>query len=157
MKLKSMRALATQWTPPMLALLAGILLALMIHSNSRLARYSNPISASWLAHGIGALTALLIWWIYPSKTQPRGMEKAPLWSYLGGMPGALAVALAAITVNSPLAMSGTLALGMAGQALLGLAADQWGWFGLPRRALVPRDALTLSLTLAGCAVLIFGA
>ncbi|XLM20076.1 DMT family transporter, partial [Chromobacterium piscinae] len=81
----------------------------------------------------------------------------PRWAYLGGMPGALVVALAAITVNSPLAMSGTLALGMAGQLLFGLLSDHFGGFGMPRRPLRLNDALALLLALSGCAVLIFGA
>ncbi|MGD1824232.1 DUF606 domain-containing protein [Chromobacterium violaceum] len=141
--------------PSLLALFAGALLALMIHCNSRLAAYGNPLTASWLAHAIGTLAALLLW-----KTQRRarpGIDRPPRWAYLGGVPGALVVALAAITVNSPLAMSGTLALGMAGQMLFGLLSDRFGLFGMPRRSLRLNDALALPLVLSGCAVLIFGA
>ncbi|ERE04698.1 DMT family transporter [Pseudogulbenkiania ferrooxidans] len=145
----------TEYGPSALALLAGALLALMIHCNSRLAAYSNPLTASWLAHAIGLLTALLLW--KARRRVPADASRPPRWAYLGGVPGALVVALAAITVNSPLAMSGTLALGMAGQMLLGLLSDRFGLFGMPRRLLQRHDALALPLVLSGCAILIFGA
>ncbi|MEO9386547.1 DMT family transporter [Chromobacterium phragmitis] len=144
-------------TLPALALFAGGLLALMIHSNSQLARDSNPLCASWLAHGIGMLAALLIWLAMPpSKTIGRS-DPPPIWAYLGGVPGALVVSLAAITVNSPLAMSGTLAIGMLGQVLFGLFSDHFGWFGLPKRRYRLPDTLALLPILSGCALLIFGA
>ncbi|WP_434633672.1 DMT family transporter [Chromobacterium sp. CV08] len=141
--------------PAALALLAGALLALMIHCNSRLAAYGNPLTASWLAHAIGMLAALLLW---KALRQARPVSgRPPRWAYLGGVPGALTVALAAITVNSPLALSGTLALGMTGQVLFGLLSDRLGLFGMPRRPLRLNDALALPLVLSGCAILIFGA
>ncbi|MEJ8676148.1 DMT family transporter [Chromobacterium amazonense] len=147
--------LLKDYGPSLLALLAGALLALMIHCNSQLSSFSNPLSASWLAHGIGMLTALLLW--MANRRASPGTTSAPRWAYLGGMPGALVVALAAITVNSPLAMSGTLALGMAGQLLFGLLSDHFGGFGMPRRRLSLNDVLALLLALSGCAILIFGA
>ncbi|MGC0154748.1 DMT family transporter [Chromobacterium vaccinii] len=141
--------------PGALALLAGALLALMIHCNSRLAAYGNPLTASWLAHAIGMLAALLLWLALRQTGPDSG--RPPRWAYLGGLPGALTVALAAITVNSPLALSGTLALGMTGQVLFGLLSDRFGLFGMPRRPLCLNDVLALPLVLSGCAILIFGA
>ncbi|SUX55129.1 DMT family transporter [Chromobacterium vaccinii] len=145
----------TEYGLSALALLAGALLALMIHCNSRLAAYGNPLTASWLAHAIGMLAALLLWKAL-RQTRPHA-GRPPRWAYLGGVPGALTVALAAIAVNSPLALSGTLALGMVGQVLFGLLSDRFGLFGMPRRPLRLNDALALPLVLSGCAILIFGA
>ncbi|POZ63679.1 DMT family transporter [Chromobacterium alticapitis] len=153
----SRRILFNRLTLPALALLAGGLLALMIHSNSQLARYSNPLCASWLAHGIGMLTALLIWRAMPTPKTSSRPAPPPIWAYLGGLPGALVVSLAAITVNSPLAMSGTLAIGMIGQVLFGLLTDRFGWFGMPRRRYRAQEILALLPILSGCAILIFGA
>ncbi|WP_047248767.1 DMT family transporter [Chromobacterium subtsugae] len=138
-----------------LALSAGALLALMIHCNSRLAAASDPLTASWIAHAAGAFAAWLLWAAWRRPGPAAG--PAPRWAYLGGVPGALTVALAAIAVNSPLGLAGTLALAMVGQVLFGLLADHFGWFGMPRRRLGRSDALAALLVLAGCAMLIFGA
>jgi transporter family-2 protein len=136
-----------------LALAAGAMLAWMIHCNSQLAAHSGPLQASWLAHGLGALTALALW----RAASGRGRHAAgrpPRWSYLGGLPGALTVALAAVAVNSPLALAGTLALAIAGQLLFGLLCERFGLLAA-RRALTIHDALAVLLVLGGCSVLIF--
>ena len=49
-----------RFSDPLLALGAGALLALMIAINSLLASYNSPLLASWLAHGMGAITAWLL-------------------------------------------------------------------------------------------------
>ncbi|WP_202215027.1 DMT family transporter, partial [Klebsiella pneumoniae] len=46
---------------PLIALLSGVLLTLMIMSNSYLSTFTSPLHASWLTHGIGAIVALIIW------------------------------------------------------------------------------------------------
>ncbi len=80
----------------------------------------------------------------------------PFWAYLGGIPGAATVVLAAITVNSPLGLSGSLALIMAGQVLFGLSCDALGLFGLTKRSLTLKDGVTLLLMTAGCLLTLFG-
>ncbi|MGL6582984.1 DMT family transporter, partial [Aeromonas caviae] len=61
----------------------------------------------------------------------------PPWAWLGGLPGALTVVLAALCLNSPLGMAGTLALLLLGQLLFGALCDGLGWLGLARRR--PRE------------------
>jgi transporter family-2 protein len=78
----------------------------------------------------------------------------PLWSYLGGIPGALIVLLAALTVNSPLGLAGTLALMLIGQILFGLAADTFGLFGLARKTFAQRDLMAFGLIVAGSLAII---
>ena len=65
--------------------------------------------------------------------------------------------LTAATALTSLGLSGTLALGLVGQVAFGLAADRWGWLGLPRRPATARDGAVLALILAGSAILILGA
>lgn len=94
-----------------MAFVAGGLLALMIQLNSQLASAGSPLLASWIAHGTGALTALLLWLFMGRRKaapSPGGPEQnkqpkrtLPLWAWLGGLPGAMTVILAAICVNSP--------------------------------------------------------
>ncbi len=62
---------------------------------------------------------------------------------------ALTVMLTSTAVNSRLALSGTLALGLAGQAGDSLPADRFGWFGLPGRTIGVQQFATFGLMLAG--------
>lgn len=144
----------------MLALTGGITLASMIAINSYLATYSSPLLASWLAHGVGAVTSLILvvmvnlW--HRTKLGLPIVAGVPFWAYLGGIPGALTVILAAVTVNSPLGLSGTIALIMAGQVLFGLFSDALGWFGLPKRAIKRGDGAVLFLIALGGVLILFG-
>jgi transporter family-2 protein len=148
--------------PVLAAFATGGLLTLMVHFNGELGRYGTPVFASWAAHGTGTVAAA-IWlgltWIATRKSPMTAVGKArpPLWAYLGGISGAITVILTSVTVNSPLALSGTLALGLAGQVGFGLVADRWGLFGMPRRKSDLRDYAALALIVAGSAVIIFSA
>lgn len=142
---------------PLIALLSGVLLTLMIMSNSYLSTFTSPLHASWLTHGIGAIVALIIW-LTVKKHLPQRTPgaKIPLWCYLGGIPGAFTVLLAAITVNSPLSLSGSIVLMLAGQIVTGLIIDHFGLMGLPQRKASGRDGLTLLLLFSGCILIIAG-
>jgi transporter family-2 protein len=87
----------------------------------------------------------------PVASPPR----APLWAYLGGVSGAATVILTSVTVNTALALSGTLAFGLAGQVAFGLVADRFGLLGLPRRKPRLTDLVALALIISGSLILIF--
>lgn len=134
----------------------GCLLTLMVYFNGELGRYGNALFASWAAHGTGTVAALIFLAVFWPRRKPQTVDKpkAPLWAYLGGVSGAVTVILTSMTVNSPLALAGTLALGLAGQVVFGLAADRWGFFGLPKRKAELRDYAALALIVAGSALII---
>lgn len=138
------------------AFLSGGLLTLMVLFNGQWAAQGTALFASWMAHGTGTVAAILFLMALrgPAQQAPA-TGKAPFWSYLGGLSGALTVMLTSTTVNSVLALSGTLALGLVGQAGYSLLADRFGWFGLPRRPTGPREAAALALILAGSFLVIF--
>jgi transporter family-2 protein len=138
------------------AFCSGGLLTLMVLFNGQLGYYAGPLFSSWAAHGTGTVvaTVLLIVLYRRRPSAPPTAGKAPLWAYLGGIAGATTVILTSTTVNSSLALSGTLALGLAGQVIFSLAADRWGLFGLPRRRPMPRDWAALALIVAGSALII---
>ena len=133
------------------AFAAGLLLALMIAQNGALARATDPWLGSWLAHGVGTLVAALLWCLAPRSPTP---EAAPPWAWLGGLPGALTVVLAALCLNSPLGMAGTLALLLLGQLLFGALCDGLGWLGLARRRPSGKDALAALLVMAGALLIV---
>ena len=132
---------------------AGGLLSLMIWFNGTLAAYGSLFFASWVPHLTGTIAALLFLIILrPKRVQS---VRPPLWVYLGGVAGAITVMLTSATLNSGLALSGTIALGLAGQMVFSLFADMRGLFGLPQRTPTKRDFLALALIIAGSFILIF--
>ena len=64
-----------------------------------------------------------------------GMALKRLLVAVPSLVGVVIVMLVSAAVNTPLALSGTLALGLAGQLLFSLAGDKWGFLGLMRRRL----------------------
>ncbi|OJH34908.1 DMT family transporter [Cystobacter ferrugineus] len=146
----------------LLAIGGGALLALMINYNSLLAKHTTPMFASWVAHGLGAVAALALVVLYSrvfrsaDKAGDARREKIPLWFYLGGIPGTFTVILAAVTVNSSLSLSGTIALMLLGQVLFGIVSDHFGLFRTPKRRTVPADILGALCVLTGSALIIFG-
>jgi transporter family-2 protein len=139
------------------AFLSGGLLTLMIHFNGQLAHYGSPLFSSWTAHGTGTVAAIVFMAILSRhKTAPTTIRPAaPLWAYLGGFAGAVTVMMSGVTVNTALALSGTLALGLVGQVVFSLVADRWGLFGLPRKRPTLRDMGALALILSGSLLIIF--
>lgn len=138
------------------AFATGGLLTLMVHFNGELGRYGGALFSSWTAHGTGTIAALVFILVMRSKWKEEGSAgyAIPWWAYLGGLSGALTVMITSVAVNSPLALSGTLALGLGGQVIFSLAADHWGLFGLPKRRPSLRDLTALGLVMAGSAVII---
>ena len=143
------------------AALSGGLLAVMITINSGLAAHSTPFVASWVVHGVGAVAAFFLLRVNlllmkrPAAAAGEGASKPPLWSYFGGAPGAFAVALSSIAVNSELALAGGLSLLLVGQILFGLISDLWGLFGTPKRMLNRFDLLAALCVVAGSALIIY--
>ncbi|MCW2255183.1 transporter family-2 protein [Providencia alcalifaciens] len=116
---------------PLLAIVSGVLLTLMILSNSYLSQFTSPVKASWLTHGVGAIFSLIIFIIFGLKKMKENKNvKAYAISYLGGLPGAFTVLLAAITVNSPLSLSGSIVLMLVGQVIFGFIIDYFVFFNI---------------------------
>ncbi|MDO3431620.1 DMT family transporter [Rhizobium sp. CBN3] len=138
------------------AFATGGLLTFMVHLNGELARYGNPLFSSWTAHGTGIIAAVILLLLIHRRARPtRGKTpRAPLWAYFGGISGAATVMLTSTAVNSPLGLSGTLALGLAGQVVFSVAADSWGLFGMRKRHPDARDIAALGLVVAGAALII---
>jgi transporter family-2 protein len=146
-------------SPPLYLLAAlgtGGLLTLMVLCNSEVTRFAGPLLGSLLPHATGTVAAALALVLMAGRVAPS-TGRAPFWAYLGGLSGAVTVVLTSVAANTALALSGTLALGLVGQAAFALAADRWGLLGLPRRRATLRGIVSLSLILLGSAILIFGA
>lgn len=144
----------TKPTDLALAFLSGGVLTFMILANGRMAFHTTALFSSLAAHGTGAIAALVVLALFMRRTPGPAAARPPLWVYLGGLSGALTVMLSSAAVNTALALSGTLALGLLGQVVFGLVADKFGLFGLPARRLVRADALAFALIIAGSLLII---
>lgn len=136
------------------AFATGGLLTLMVWFNGTLAVTGSLLFASWVPHVTGSLLAIIVLLaMRPKKAKPTA--KVPWWAYLGGVSGAVTVMVTSATMQTALAISGTIALGLAGQMVFSLVADKWGMMGLPQRDPTRRDMLALALIMAGSVILIF--
>lgn len=135
------------------AFATGGLLTLMVWFNGTLATTGSLLFASWVPHATGSVLAIAVLLVLrPAKASNI---RAPWWAYLGGISGAVTVMVTSATMNSALAISGTIALGLTGQMVFSLVADKWGMMGLPQRDPTWRDLAALTLILAGSVILIF--
>lgn len=146
----------SRWIPLSLALLGGALLAIMVALNGQLYHYVTPIESSWIAHGTGAIAALLVLFFnnYRGKSVAAA-QKAPWWAYLGGLSGGLLVVIAVITVNSFLGVTGTLVLSILGQILFGMLSDQQGWFGLQAHRISKQKLLSILPIAIGAFLIVY--
>ncbi|MGW2063361.1 DMT family transporter [Streptomyces sp. NPDC055775] len=142
---------ATDW---LLAIAGGVLLTLMTQFNGELAHHTTAVYASWVTHGIGAVVALFL--VAPTARAAGRQERpdivqgrVPLWFHLGGVPGAFVVILSVISVNSSLALSGTVVLMLTGQVLFGIASDHLGLLGIPKRRISAMDLAVAGVSLPG--------
>jgi transporter family-2 protein len=135
----------------------GCLPTIMLSLNSELIRLGGPLLGSWVVHGTGTFAGIaLLFLLHLFKPGDRAVPEGrpPLWAFLGGCTGAVNVMLSATAVNVGLALSGTQAVALSGQMLFGLAADRWGFLGLPRRALVLSELFPVGLIVAGSLLII---
>ena len=134
------------------AFAAGALLSLMVLFNGTLAQYGTLLFSSWVPHATGTVAALVA--LAVLRPRKATLARPPAWAYLGGLSGAVTVMLTSYTMNTALALSGTIAIGLAGQVVFSLIADVRGMFGLARRVPDARDWGALVLIVAGSLVLI---
>jgi transporter family-2 protein len=118
------------WAYVLLAFAAGAVLPFQTGVNAELADWVNsPFRAAFVSFLVGTLVLLvvaaLVFRPLPSWTK---LGEAPWWVWIGGALGAFYVA--GSIVSAPKLGAATLiALVVAGQALVSLAVDHFGWVG----------------------------
>lgn len=137
----------------LITVIAGSMLALMMYLNGSLSQYSDPVWSSFVTHFVGTVGALfLVLLIRNEKKEVHA--KAPLWSYAGGILGALTVIIANITFNSRLGISGSFVLMLLGQTLFSILVDQLGWFGMVKRKILAVEYMQVVLIIVGSSILV---
>jgi len=116
----------------LLGIVAGFGLTLQIGMNSRLRTVLQSANTAALASflvGTVALISLLLATRTPLPDRDT-LASVPLWAWFGGLMGAFYVAISTV-VASQLGTASLLGLALLGQLAMSLAADHFGWMGLP--------------------------
>jgi bacterial/archaeal transporter family-2 protein len=143
------------WKHWAIGLGAGVVLTLMLNSNTLLAAHTTAMFATWAAYGIGSLVSIVLMVI--SRLGSRDLlpksPKVSWWCHLGGIPGVLAVMLAVMAATT-LGLFVTIAFMLTGQILFGMAVDHWALFSSPKRRLAPRDFLVATFVIVGSVLIL---
>jgi transporter family-2 protein len=86
------------------------------------------------------------------RPEPSGLVQAPWWGWLGGPVGA-AYVTAMFLATPAIGAASTVGLTIAGQQLVALLVDRFGWLRLPRRAVTGLRLAGVLVLVAGVAVL----
>ncbi len=118
-----------------LAILAGIAMPTQATVNSRLAESvnHNPILAAFISFAVGTV-ALFLYILLTGipLNQLAAAKDAPPVAWIGGFLGAFFVSVMATVVpRTGIALAFSLAI--AGQMLVSLLIDHFGWLGIPEK------------------------
>ncbi len=117
-----------------LAILAGMMMPTQAAINNKLAGHvDSPVLAAFISFAVG--TVALFLYILATGVPLSNLANsanAPWIAWLGGILGAFFVASAVILVPK-IGVALTFSLIIAGQMLITLVIDHFGWLGVPER------------------------
>src|SRR4029079_826471 len=138
----------------LLALVAGAMMPTQAAINNKLAGYvASPISAAFVSFLIG--TIALFAYMLASGT-PIGslwnIKEAPAVAWLGGLLGAFFVA-STIVLAPRIGVAMTFSLIVAGQMLITLVLDHFGFLGIPVKEISLARVFGILLITAGVVII----
>nr|WP_106782687.1 DMT family transporter [Lysinibacillus timonensis] len=116
---------------PILALIAGMAVAVQGQINGGLGKKIGVIEGAFFSFALGTL-ALLFALIFFGNGQISSVTNVPKWQLIGGILGAFFV-LVQVLVVPKIGVSTTLLAVIVGQILLSVVIDHFGLFGAERR------------------------
>lgn len=119
-----------------LALVGGACLATQSAVNARLSlAAAHPVTAAAISFGIGFLCLIVGTLVFRAPVPAAAaLEAMPKWGWIGGLLGAVYVALAILAVPK-LGTAAVVACIVAGQMFASLLLDHFGAFGLPEHGI----------------------
>ncbi|MEZ5346181.1 MAG: DMT family transporter [Pyrinomonadaceae bacterium] len=145
-----MKALYSTYFFIILAVVAGMMMPTQAGINSKLADYAgSPILAAFVSFVVGTV-ALFIYLIATgeSLSDLASLKNASLISWTGGLLGAFFVASTVILVPR-IGVALTFSLVVAGQMLITLLLDHYGFLGVPVREVNIQRVIGVSLVILG--------
>lgn len=130
-------------------LIGGALTALQGPTNARLAAAVNsPVNAALVSFAVGTAALLIVAAALHSRPDVAAVRALPWTSWLGGLYGAVFVVAAAYAVPK-LGVATTVTLMVAGQMLLSLVLDHFGFMGMPRQPVSPARVAGVLMLIGG--------
>jgi transporter family-2 protein len=135
-----------------LALLAGISIALQTAVNSALrARLHDPMHATLVSFVVGTLVAILYCAVVRSPLPDRTIWDGPWWMWTGGLLGIVFV-WSTVVIAPQIGGAMFLSLVIAGQLLMALLIDHFGWLQMEAIRTNPIRILGVALVVVGATV-----
>jgi transporter family-2 protein len=125
------------------AIFIGALSTIQSGINTDLGKHIGGLTAALVSFLVGTIT-LAIFYLVSGSKEITGIFKVPHILLIGGFFGALFV-YGMIKIIPIIGVSGSIAGVIAGQLILGMIMDHFGWFGLPVITFTFRRALAAIL------------
>jgi len=134
----------------LLGVAAGLGLTVQIGMNVQLRKVlGSSWSAALVSFLVGTLGLLAL--MLAMRTAPPSRDTlaaVPAWAWFGGLLGAFYVAISTI-VAAQVGATTLLVLTVAGQLVMALVLDHFGWLGLPENPITGMRVLGVALLCAG--------
>lgn len=135
-----------------LLLLGGMAIAAQSSINGTLSVRTDVVTTAWLAN---VVAAIILWFlvIFFEPPQAQTMFSIPPWQLSGALFGTFS--MVAIVIGVPrIGTAATIVAVIAGQIIMGLLVDDFGWFGNTQIGLDYKRMAAITL-LAGALYLIY--
>jgi len=135
--------------PILLVLFGGAMIAVQAPTNAMLAKAGgSPVLAALISFAVGT-AALLVAWLASGNRPGLGVWSGlPWYAWLGGLYGAIFVAVAAYAAPR-IGLASLITIGVAGQIAAALWLDHIGALGLPREPINIGRLVGALLVIAG--------
>ena len=135
--------------PILLVFIAGGMVAIQAPTNAMLAKAGgSPILAALISFTVGTVALLLVWLATPNRPGPAAFAGLPWYAWIGGLYGAMFVAVAAYAAPK-IGIASLITIGIAGQIAVALLLDHFGALGLPRDPISLARVAGAALVMAG--------
>lgn len=140
---------AAHLLPLLLVFVAGWMVALQAPTNAMLARAGgSPVLAALISFAVGTAALLSVWLATESRPNASTFVSLPWYAWLGGLYGAIYVAVAAYAAPR-IGIATLITVVIAGQIVMALWLDHIGALGLEREPLNLGKLLGALLVIAG--------
>ena len=135
--------------PLLLAIFAGVLVAIQAPTNAMLGKASgSPVVAAFISFCVGTLALGALVAASSGRLFAPELRGVPWYAWVGGLYGAFFVAVAAFAAPR-IGIGVLLTAAIAGQLLAAVILDHYGLFGLPRQPVNLTRIVGVALVLAG--------
>ena len=135
--------------PILLVFIAGAMVSIQAPTNALLAKAGgSPVLAALISFAVGTVALLRVWLMTANRPAPSAFTGLPWYAWIGGVYGAIFVAVAAYAAPK-IGVASLITVAIAGQIAMALWLDQVGAMGLAREPISGGRLLGALLVVAG--------